>query len=159
MQNLGIGSDRFGVLLVVRRVDECDLYPKLWQPLGEELGCAPVDVALGDDVVARFGKGEDGGRNCRHAGGKQKGGLRALQFGDRILRDGVRGIAVASIEMVRRRSPDLFFHVGDFERGGLIDRRAEGPVLFAQIHPAAHCLGLRMPFMLLHKILLSPAEP
>ena len=150
MQNFGIGPDGCCVLLVIGGVDQSGFHAKFRQPLRQELGRAAVDVALGDDVIAAFTSARMVVVIADMPEANSKSRVGALQFRNGFLCHGVRGVAVARIEWSVRRGPDLLFHVGDFERGSLIDRRAEGAVLFAESVPprTASVSGCRLCFFI-----------
>src|ERR1019366_10122601 len=82
--------------------------------------------------------------------------IRALQFGNGILGNRIRGIAVARVVAVGRRGAHLLLHVGDFEGRSLIDRRGEWTVLFGEAGAAAYRLGFLTELVLLH--FKSPVE-
>ena len=138
------------MLFVFDRIHKRGFDAQLGQPLAEEFGCAPVNVALSNNVLPSFHQRENGCGNRRHSGSEEKSGIRTFQFSDRRFGNRVSWIAVARVEHVGVRGAQLLIVVRYLERRGLINRSCQWPVFFAEVGPAVYSLSFLTMLMLLH---------
>ena len=150
VEDLGVGPDRTLVLRNVIGVDERGFDSQFRQPLRQEFDHAAINIALRHDVVSRLYQRQNRSGDRGHARREHERGIRAFEFGDGILGNRVRGIAVARVVAVGGSDAQLLLHVGDFEGRGLINGCGERAVLFVEARAAAYRLGFPAKLMLLH---------
>jgi len=107
-------------------------------------------------VIAAFQQSHNRGRDRAHPRSENQRGLDAFQLRDGFFRNRDRGIAIARVEVIGVRGPQLLVIVGDFKRRSLIDGSRQRPVFLVEVCSAAHRLGFGVMCLPFHKFLVSP---
>ena len=120
----------------VAQREPVDVEPEPRRPRVQELEGAAVDLALGEDAIARLQEGQQRRGDRRHARGERQRRLGALGRGEPRLEGRDRGIVVARVDHARGPGMERLEHRrerGKAERRALVDGRVHRAILVLEL--------------------------